>query len=164
MGCMPSNGSGGDREVGSLMMVIGVVSAVVQGVLTGPVTRRFGEERVVRAGLLLAAAGFMALLAAEGMVPVLLASAFFISSTAMISPAVSSMISKRAAGGQGAAMGLNNSFMSLGRIVGPIWAGRALDINLSYPFFTGTIILLVGFLAASVWLRHPSPAVQSETR
>jgi hypothetical protein len=44
---------------------------------------------------------------------------------------VFSLSSKQATVGQGVAMGLSNSFMSLGRIVGPIWAGFAFDMNFS---------------------------------
>ena len=36
-------------QVGTVMMVIGVVSAVVQGGLTGPLTRKFGERAVIKA-------------------------------------------------------------------------------------------------------------------
>jgi DHA1 family multidrug resistance protein-like MFS transporter len=51
-------------------------------------------------------------------------------------------------------MGLNNAFMSLGRIVGPLWAGFAFDINLSFPYLTGGLIMLVGFIASIFWLRE----------
>ena len=72
----------------------------------------------------------------------------------MLRPSVVSLISKRATQGQGIAMGLNNSFMSLGGIVGPIWAGTVLDINLSYPFITGAFIMFLGFIAALIFLRR----------
>ena len=36
-------------------------------------------------------------------------------------------------------MGLNNAFMSLGRVIGLMWAGMVLDLNLSFPFITGSI-------------------------
>jgi DHA1 family multidrug resistance protein-like MFS transporter len=49
-------------------------------------------------------------------------------------------------------MGLNNSFMSLGRIIGPLWAGAALDINLNFPFLTGAAIMLVAYLASLKFL------------
>ena len=72
----------------------------------------------------------------------------------MLRPSVVSLISKRATQGQGIAMGLNNSFMSLGGIVGTIWAGTVLDINLSYPYMTGAFIMALGFVAALIFLRR----------
>ena len=63
----------------------------------------------------------------------------------MLRPAVSSEISKKADQGQGTAMGLNNAFMSLGRIIGPLWAGYTFDINISLPYISAAVILLVTF-------------------
>ena len=53
--------------------------------------------------------------------------------------------------GQGATMGLSNSFMSLGRIVGPIWAGFIFDVNVNYPYLSGAAIMFIGFLFSLVW-------------
>jgi len=66
----------------------------------------------------------------------------------------SSLISRRSVGGQGIAMGLNNAYMSLGRIVGPLWAGMALDLNLNFPYVTGAVIMLIGFVACLYFLPH----------
>ena len=49
-------------------------------------------------------------------------------------------------------MGLNNSFMSLGRIIGPLWAGFLFDVNLSFPYMSGAIIMLAGFGVARLKL------------
>ena len=48
--------------------------------------------------------------------------------------------------------------MSLGRVVGPIWAGVVIDINLYYPFITGAAVMLIGFIASLVYLRRDTPA------
>ena len=63
-----------------------------------------------------------------------------------------SLTSKRADTRQGVAMGLNNSFNSLGRIVGPIWAGFAFDLNYSLPYLSGALIMFVGFVISLIWL------------
>ncbi len=147
----------GPREVGSVLMVIGLVSAVVQGILTGPATRRWGDVLVLRAALLGSAIGFALMLGAFDMLTVVLTVMFFVVSNAMLRPGVSSLISKRAVGGQGAVMGLNNAFMSLGRIAGPLWAGAAFDANLHLPYLSGGLIMLIGFVASLVWLSEQRP-------
>jgi DHA1 family multidrug resistance protein-like MFS transporter len=53
-------------------------------------------------------------------------------------------------------MGLNNSFNSLGRIAGPIWAGFAFDLNYSYPYLSGALIMLVGFVIGLALVRQES--------
>jgi DHA1 family multidrug resistance protein-like MFS transporter len=92
---------------------------------------------------------------------VLLTVSFFIISNALLRPAVSALISQRATGGQGVAMGLNNAFMSLGRMAGPAWAGFVFDSNLSYPYFSGSLIMFVGFLLSLGWLKSES-AIQEQ--
>ena len=49
-------------------------------------------------------------------------------------------------------MGLNNAFMSLGRSVGPVWAGMLFDINISYPYLSGGLVMLIGFVISLMWL------------
>lgn len=55
-------------------------------------------------------------------------------------------------------MGLSNSFMSLGRIAGPLWAGFVLDLNMILPFISGAVVMLIGFIVSLVWLRGDVPA------
>lgn len=136
----------GPQQIGSALMVIGVLSALAQGVLTGLATRRWGEVAVIRAALISTAAGFLLMLTASSYATVLLTVGYFVVSNAMIGPSVAALISKRTTAGQGMAMGLNNAFMSLGRIAGPVWAGMVFDINLRFPFFTGALIFAAGFL------------------
>jgi DHA1 family multidrug resistance protein-like MFS transporter len=149
-------------QVGTVLTVIGLISALAQGMLIGPLTKRWGEVAVIRGSLLFSAVGFVIMLQAEAFVAVLLTTGFFIISNAMLRPAVTSLTSKRAVGGQGMAMGLNNSFMSLGRIAGPLLAGFLYDVNLSYPYYSGALIMLVGFVMSLIWLRSiaTAPATQ----
>ncbi len=147
----------GPARVGTILTVIGLASALVQGGLTGPLTKRWGEVAIIRASLLGSAIGFVLMLQAETYVAVLLTVSFFIISNALLRPAVSALISQRASGGQGVAMGLNNSFMSLGRMVGPSWAGFVFDSNISYPYWSGSFIMLIGFFLSLGWLKGESP-------
>jgi len=142
----------GPQEVGFILTVIGLTSAIVQGGLTGPFTRKWGEVTIIRACLLGSVGGFMVLLLAWNYITVMLTSAIFILSNSMLRPAVSSLISKRSISGQGIAMGLNNAFMSLGRIVGPILAGMVFDLHLSLPYISGAVIMLIGFIICLRWL------------
>ena len=142
----------GPEQVGGILMLIGLVSAVAQGALTGPLSRRWGEVALVRGSLLLSAVGFLLMPLAETLAGVVATVCFFVLGNALLRPAVSSLMSRRAATGQGVAMGLNNAFMSLGRIIGPTWAGFLFDVNMNYPYLSGAAIMLVGFAISLVWL------------
>jgi DHA1 family multidrug resistance protein-like MFS transporter len=141
------------QTIGIILTVVGLTSAIVQGVLTGKATRKWGDVAVVKASLFASVFGFLLMLTAYNLATVILLTSLFILSNAMLRPAVSSLISKRADMGQGAAMGLNNSFMSLGRVVGPLWAGAALDKNIKFPFMTAALVMLIGFVLSLFYLR-----------
>jgi DHA1 family multidrug resistance protein-like MFS transporter len=108
---------------------------------------------IIKASLLGSALGFGMMVMARSSIAVLLTMGFFIISNAMLRPAVSALISRRATVGQGVAMGLNNAFMSLGRSVGPLWAGFAFDLNSVYPYWSGSVIMLVGFIVSMLRLK-----------
>ena len=144
----------GPQQVGSILTVIGVVSAIAQGLLTGPATQRWGEVSVIKASLVASAIGFVLMLLAVDFTTVLLTVGFFVLSNTMLRPSLSSLISKLAQEGQGLAMGLTNSFMSLGRIIGPLWAGFLFDVNIHLPYFSGAIVMLIGFGMALFYLSH----------
>jgi DHA1 family multidrug resistance protein-like MFS transporter len=142
------------QQVGTILMVVGVVSAIIQGLLTGPFTKRFGEAAMIKATLLSNALGFLVLLLANSYATVLLTTGIYVLSHALLRPSVQALTSRRAVGGQGTAMGLNSSFISLGQVAGPIWAGVVFDINVSYPYLSGAVILLIGFLISLVWVKQ----------
>ena len=142
----------GPERVGTILMVVAVVSTVGKAVLTGPATKRWGEATVIKASALAGSVGFLVLLAANTYVTILLATGFFILSKTLLRPAAFALISKRSAGNQGAAMGLSNSFMSLGRIAGPVWAGFVFDLNVNCPYLSGAALMFVGFLVSLIWV------------
>jgi MFS transporter, DHA1 family, multidrug resistance protein len=133
-------------QVGAIWMVIGGVMILSQGVLTGFLTRRLGEPAVIRLGMLIGAAGFIFLLLAKGFLAFLLATGVFMLAVALIGPALNSYLSAYGGEHQGALMGLNTAFASLGRVIGPLWAGFIFDVNIAYPFLSGGVTLLLGGL------------------
>jgi DHA1 family multidrug resistance protein-like MFS transporter len=99
------------------------------------------------------------LLLANTYLTILLATGFFILSKTFLRPSIMALTSKETTIGQGAARGLSNSFMSLGRIVGPIWAGFVFDLNFDYPYLSGAAILFMGFLISLGTIRQASAPV-----
>jgi DHA1 family multidrug resistance protein-like MFS transporter len=152
----------GPEDVGMILTMVGVVAVIGRGVLTGVATRRWGETAVIRAALLAGAGAFLLLLLAKSQLAVLLTTGLFVLITAFFRPAVHSLTSQRAAIGQGAAMGLSNAFVSMGRIVGPIWAGAVYDLNSSYPYLSGAVILSIVFGLSWRWMGAKRLGVASE--
>jgi DHA1 family multidrug resistance protein-like MFS transporter len=135
----------GPQMVGFLIMIFGLVTAIAQGFLTGPLTKRWGEPLLIQWTLIITAAGFLAISLSKTLVTFLVAIGLFTLGTALLAPVVSALTSRRATLEQGATMGLSNAAQSLGRIVGPALGGIAFDISIEYTNYLGAAAMLVGF-------------------
>ena len=83
--------------------------------------------------LLASVIGFGLMLLAKDFIAVLLTTGFFILTTALLTPAITALTSKRATSQQEVAMGLSSSAMSLGRIAGLLWGRITFDVNYLLP-------------------------------
>jgi DHA1 family multidrug resistance protein-like MFS transporter len=149
-------------QVGLVMTVVGLVSTVVQGLLTGPVTKWLGERKVIKISLIASSVGFLLMIFPKTAFLIYLTVGFFVLSNAMLRPAIQSIVSKEATSGQGIAMGLTNSYMSLGRIFGPLWAGTMIDMNVIFPFLSGAIVFLILFFASLTRMKPAKSEVSAE--
>jgi DHA1 family multidrug resistance protein-like MFS transporter len=142
----------GPEQVGGIMMVFGAVIALGQGLLTGPLTKRWGEVVVIQGALVASTAAFLVISLADNMTTFLLAIGFFTLAFAILTPAVAALTSRRTALEQGLTMGLSNAAGSLGRIAGPVLGGVAFDIYLEYPNYLGAAVMGIGFLISLLTL------------
>jgi DHA1 family multidrug resistance protein-like MFS transporter len=143
----------GPEQVGWILTLVGAIALVGRGLLTGVVTGRWGEPTVIKASLLVGSVGFVLLLLASTFATVLVTTGIYTCSITFLRPSIHSLTSKRTTIGQGASMGLSNSFVSLGRILGPIYAGIVFDINPNYPYISGALILLAVFIMSLIWVK-----------
>lgn len=154
----------GPRATGFVFFYVGLLSAAMQGGAIGPLTRRFGEERLMLAGLALIAVGLLILPLARG-VPVLLLSmtALALGMGAM-QPSINSLISRRAgAQQQGEVMGVAQSVGSLSRVLGPIVAGLLFtQFGRQSPFLWGALLVLGALLVGWRLARRLAPEPVAE--
>jgi len=146
----------GPQEVGVVFMGVGAISALAQGVLTGPLTSRWGEAPVIKCSVIGTAIGFALMLAPDRFVGVLIVTGVFTLASALLTPAVMALTSKQTPFEQGLTMGVSNSFISLGRIAGPLLAGLLFDVQFNYPFVAGALVMLIGFVLALVSIKNPT--------
>ncbi len=141
----------GAHEIGYLFAYVGVVAAVMQAGIVGRLVRRFGERTLVRAGLTLMGAAFVA----AGLVPPL---ALFLAvmgliavASGILTPSLSGLISLATpADEQGGILGIYQSLGSLARAVGPFLGGLAFDVvSPGAPLWMAGVILWIAALAAA---------------
>jgi DHA1 family tetracycline resistance protein-like MFS transporter len=140
----------GPQEVGGAFAVTGIVSAICQIAVTGSVSKRFGEARVVSAGMALTTICVTLQPFALGpwMIVMLLAISAFGQSVAW--PNVSALLSRNVDWEhQGQYLGLNNAVGAAARLVGPSIAAICFsNLGVDTPFFAaGLMVLPAIFLA-----------------
>jgi DHA1 family multidrug resistance protein-like MFS transporter len=149
----------GPSQVGMIMVVVGTSIAGVQMLLTGPATKRYGEKNVIKATLLCSTVTFLLVLTAVDFTTLLITVGLFAFGNAMLRPSIASLVSKEAVIDQGLALGLNSSFMSLGRFTGPLLAGFLFDIQITLPYLAGSLVMFLGFLFVQVRFKSTETAV-----
>lgn len=133
-------------QVSYIFVLMGITGAVVQGGLIGRLTRRFGEAPLIQAGLLLSALGFATVALAYRPWHAAVGLSIFAAGNGMIRPSNASLISRKATVGQGLAIGLLDSFDSMGRILGPMTGGLLFHRADYLPFALGAVLTLASSL------------------
>ena len=141
----------GPDQVGYVFTFVGVLSAVMQGGLIGPLTRRFGEERLMTAGLVLIGLGLLLLPFARAVPALGVAVSALALGMGATQPALNSLISRRAGRDeQGGVLGVAQSIGSLSRVIGPIVAGSLFAaLGRNSPFFWGALLVALSLFAAA---------------
>jgi DHA1 family tetracycline resistance protein-like MFS transporter len=143
------------QGTGRVLGLVGIVAAIVQGGLIGRLSRRFGEVRLLTWGLAIQAVGF-GLLGASPRVAVAprvalnLACVLIAAGSGLVSPSVSSYVSRRsAARDQGLMLGSLQSLSALARVLGPAIGGILYQsFAPSAPYFAGAAGMLLAALLA----------------
>jgi MFS family permease len=152
----------GPRPIGFVFFYVGLLLALMQGVLIGPLTRRIGEERLMIAGLGLIAIGLVALPFARALPSLLFSVSALALGMGATQPSLNSLISRRAgADQQGEVLGVAQSVTALSRVLGPLMAGALFNmLGRGSPFLGGA--LLVGGALLIAW-RLPRPLATAAT-
>lgn len=114
----------GPRDVGFLMAMTGIASAVAQGALAGLAVRRLGATTTIITGLIIAAIAYAAMAISPA---AWIGSAFLVLGVighAMWQPAATAIVSRATdPDRQGAILGAASASGSLARVAGPVCAG-----------------------------------------
>ena len=151
----------GPEQIGYIFSYVGVLSAVMQGGLIGRLTARFGEEKLLIAGLSLIALGLLAIPLAHDLPVLVVAVSCLALGMGAMQPSLNSLISRRAgADEQGEVMGVAQSIASLSRVLGPLLAGALFaGLGRDAPFLAGMALVVVA-AALGFGIPPAEPAAQ----
>ncbi|UTP40389.1 MFS transporter [Phenylobacterium sp. LH3H17] len=149
----------GPREIGVCFAFVGVSAAVTQMFVTGRLSERFGEGRMLALGMgitVLSAAG-QTMSPGGGVTIALMCLTAVGQSVAW--PNVGSMISQTAdPHRQGQILGLNNATGALARVVGPFCAGLIFPMAIDGPFIMGALVVAPAIFLALAASRRVAAA------
>ncbi|MET0272856.1 MAG: MFS transporter [Phenylobacterium sp.] len=139
----------GPRQVGVAFAFAGAAAAITQMTVTGPLSERFGQGRMLAVGMAIT----MLCLALQpvvnsGVGTIVLMSLSSVGSS-VAWPNVSAMISETAdPHRQGQILGLNNAMGALSRVIGPFCAALSFSgLTIHGPFLIGALMV-----APAIWL------------
>ena len=129
-------------------VVVGIIAMVVQGVLIGPLVKKFGEKRLTMAGIGFVMTGCISLTLAniDNSIPVVFSSVAILAlGTGLVTPCLRALISRKLSdAGQGAVLGSLQGLQSLGTFIGASLAGISYDfLGNKSPFYATTILLII---------------------
>ena len=143
----------GPMGIGLMYTTMGVFGVLTQAGAVGPVAAAIGEHRMMVVAMLIVSTGMVALgftATVEVALLAMIAVAIGYSLVNTASSALASMIAPEAL--QGAALGLVQSVISLGRFIGPMIAGPLYDFQgPAAPFFWGAGLIIVFAAGAALW-------------
>jgi MFS family permease len=160
----------GPLQVGYVFAYVGILSAVLQGGLIGRLAKRFGEERLVVAGLTLLGLGLLVMPFARTLAELGVALSVLAIGIGLTQPSLTALVSRRAGGEeQGEILGVTQSMGSLSRVLGPLAAGWFFGtFGRASPFWSEAALvaaalffalpLLRGLDAAALWRQKAGPA------
>jgi DHA1 family tetracycline resistance protein-like MFS transporter len=144
----------GETYVGLTLALVGVCSAVVQGVLVGPVVARLGERRTLLVGLFCGAAG-MAIYGLAPTGPLFLIGVPVMSLWGLAGPAILGLMSRLVSPSeQGQLQGANTSLTSVAGLVGPGLFAAAFSLMLTTlpgAAFDLSALILLAALGVAAW-------------
>ncbi len=138
------------KENGYVFTYVGFVVVLMQGGLVGQLVKRFGERKLLIAGLVMLAAGLALLPWSTSLAFMLVALGILSAGNGAVTPTTSALLSLASPReAQGETLGFAQGIASLGRIVGPLVAGGMYSlISPGAPFLLGSILTILAILIA----------------
>ncbi len=146
----------GPTEIGFVFMYSGLIGAVSQFTLIGPLAKRIGEQRVIMFTVLAMGLGLVMMASATDLIMTLIAMTLLSTSHSIFTPIVTSIVSKESSPkDRGVVLGVFQGIGSLGRVAGPLFSGAAFaQISYSSPYQIGALIMVPCFVLSIMALRR----------
>lgn len=128
-----------------------IIGAFAQVVLFDRLTKWIGEIRLIRYSFFLSVILVFLTTRVSTYFTVLLVTVIVFLGFDLMRPAVTTYLTRIAGNEQGFVGGMNSMFTSIGNVLGPVIGGALFDMNLNFPFYFSSILLIVGTGLTFMW-------------
>ncbi len=149
------------QTIGLFFVLVGGLGVVMRALVLGRLVDRFGETRVMRLGATSLALGIFLIPRATSPLGFAVIMCLIPIGTALLFPTVSALVTHRVPRHEmGQAMGVQQAFGGMARVIGPIWATAAFQgLGVHVPFYIASaVVALVVVLASKI----PTEGVMGE--
>lgn len=142
------------KDIAIVITSAAILGVLIQAVVVDKLVALFGESKVVNVSLAFTAISYLFILFARGFWSVLAVTLLTFLATSILRPAINTLLSKMAGNEQGYVAGMNNAYMSIGNVLGPVVAGFLYDVNMRLPFLVGSAVFALCFGISVLWTRQ----------
>jgi DHA1 family multidrug resistance protein-like MFS transporter len=128
-----------------------IIGAIFQVVLFEPLVKYMGEINVIRWSLVLSAILVFTMTLVNSYWTVMTVTFIVFIGADLIRPAVTTYLSRIAGNEQGFVGGMNSFFTSLANVFSPILGGILFDIDINYPYYFSTVVIIIGLAVTMLW-------------
>jgi multidrug resistance protein len=139
-----------------ILGLVGIISAIIQGGLIGPLVKKFGEATIARTGAFLMTIAFATIPLAHTPAQMAFGPSILLAmGRALLGAPISSLISRKANLGQGLTLSVSQSFEALARTMGPLVAGYLFyKIAPAAPYYFSAVLLFAVFLLTFIYRKN----------
>ncbi len=150
----------GPRDIGLIFMYTGLIGAVCQLGLIGPLTRWFGEATLLMINVVVMGVGLWLMADASTLMATLVAMTLLSTAHGIFAPVSTSLVSRYAQPTErGVLLGLFQGIGGFGRVLGPAYAGAAfVQLGTGSPYLIGALLMVPCVLLSVAVIRRPAPA------
>lgn len=128
-----------------------LIGAISQVLIFDRLMKWLGEIKLVQISFIFSAVLVMAVTVVQSYWLVMLVMFTVFIGFDLIRPAVTHYLTRVAGNEQGFVAGINSFFTSLANVLGPIVGGILFDIDIHYPFYFSTVVIIAGLVIGSMW-------------
>ncbi len=141
--------------------MFGAVGLISQNLLVDRISKKLGMKKTFSYSMLAVSLAFVLMFFSHALPLFVVASILLAIANSVAQTLIPTILSQEAdARSQGAIMGLNSSYQSVGMIIGPILGGVIATIAIPWTFLTGAALVLVCYFISFQVLR-PSAKITS---